>query len=73
MSTAAILPDLQLEHNAFGGQYTADDIRDLVYHPGIIPPLSSSTPKKHLHIERKLGDTEVSYFLPSRENGVNDM
>lgn len=24
-------------------------------------------------IERKLGDTEASYYLPSRENGVNDM
>lgn len=22
---------------------------------------------------RRLGDTEVSYYLPSRENGVNDM
>ncbi|PPQ78049.1 hypothetical protein CVT25_015594 [Psilocybe cyanescens] len=25
------------------------------------------------HVERKLGETEVSYFLPSRECGVNDM
>jgi len=24
-------------------------------------------------VERKLGDTEASYFLPSRESGVNDM
>jgi hypothetical protein len=23
--------------------------------------------------ERRLGDTEVSYFLPARESGVNDM
>lgn len=23
--------------------------------------------------ERQLGDSEVSYFLPSRANGVNDM
>lgn len=23
--------------------------------------------------ERQLGDTEVSYFLPSRQSGVNDM
>jgi hypothetical protein len=23
--------------------------------------------------ERRLGDTELSYFLPSRESGVNDM
>lgn len=25
------------------------------------------------HHERRLGDTEASYFLPSRESGVNDM
>ncbi|KAG5650740.1 hypothetical protein H0H81_011184 [Sphagnurus paluster] len=24
-------------------------------------------------IERRMGDTELSYFLPARENGVNDM
>ena len=29
-----------------------------------------STPS---HVERKLGDSELSYFLPSRESGVNDM
>ena len=23
--------------------------------------------------ERKMGDTELSYFLPSRQSGVNDM
>ncbi|KAI3622817.1 hypothetical protein WG66_015716 [Moniliophthora roreri] len=32
--------------------------------------MSVSTPKR---FERQLGDTEVSYFLPSREDGVNDM
>ncbi len=30
---------------------------------------SSST----LRYERKMGDTELSYFLPSRQTGVNDM
>ncbi|KAF4623417.1 hypothetical protein D9613_002249 [Agrocybe pediades] len=25
------------------------------------------------HVERRLGETEASYFLPSRESGVNDM
>ncbi|KIM47643.1 hypothetical protein M413DRAFT_439312 [Hebeloma cylindrosporum] len=40
--------------------------------------ISSSTeeiPSKHLHtiVERTLGETEASYFLPSRESGVNDM
>lgn len=29
---------------------------------------------QRLHqVERQLGETEVSYFLPSRESGVNDM
>ena len=32
------------------------------------PPLRTSS-----YVERKLGDTELSYFLPSRESGVNDM
>ncbi|KAK7058449.1 hypothetical protein VNI00_002083 [Paramarasmius palmivorus] len=32
--------------------------------------MSESTSK---YFTRKLGDTEVSYFLPSREDGVNDM
>ncbi|KAJ3721745.1 hypothetical protein C8R42DRAFT_580772 [Lentinula raphanica] len=26
-----------------------------------------------IHLERRLGDTETSYFLPSRASGVNDM
>ncbi|KAK0481727.1 hypothetical protein IW261DRAFT_1550776 [Armillaria novae-zelandiae] len=36
------------------------------------PPVQESDlPARH-H-ERRLGDTEASYFLPSRESGVNDM
>ncbi|KAI0706097.1 hypothetical protein BC835DRAFT_1260804 [Cytidiella melzeri] len=34
---------------------------------------SSSTDVHHGYFERKLGDTEASYFLPSRQSGVNDM
>lgn len=33
----------------------------------------SSIPRSLCHFERTMGDTEASYFLPSRENGVNDM
>ena len=33
----------------------------------------TTLPRTSSHVERKLGDTELSYFLPSRENGVNDM
>ncbi|KAK0208750.1 hypothetical protein DFS33DRAFT_1372027 [Desarmillaria ectypa] len=34
-------------------------------------PVQASRPA--CHYERRMGDTEVSYFLPSRESGVNDM
>ncbi|KAK0465568.1 uncharacterized protein EV420DRAFT_1514945 [Desarmillaria tabescens] len=34
-------------------------------------PVQASRPAGHY--ERRLGDTEASYFLPSRESGVNDM
>ncbi|KAG7452294.1 uncharacterized protein BT62DRAFT_1071449 [Guyanagaster necrorhizus] len=34
-------------------------------------PVQPSPPA--CHYERRLGDTEASYFLPSRESGVNDM
>ena len=34
---------------------------------------SQQVSSNHLHIERTLGETEASYFLPSRESGVNDM
>jgi hypothetical protein len=51
------------------------------------PPLSSDdlkssareaspVPLEQLHgarWERKMGDSELSYYLPSREDGVNDM
>jgi DNA-binding FrmR family transcriptional regulator len=40
-----------------------------------ISSASEEISSKHLHtvVERTLGETEASYFLPSRESGVNDM
>lgn len=35
--------------------------------------LAESFPDKPTQHERQLGDSEVSYFLPSRADGVNDM
>ena len=35
--------------------------------------LSSQSLPTSLNVERKLGECELSYFLPSRESGVNDM
>lgn len=49
---------------------------------GAILGLSSSTSSQETlvepqegtgQIERKMGDTELSYYLPARESGVNDM
>ena len=39
------------------------------------PTLSDNTlVDAGLHLyQRRLGDSELSYYLPSRENGVNDM
>ncbi|KIP02084.1 hypothetical protein PHLGIDRAFT_130931 [Phlebiopsis gigantea 11061_1 CR5-6] len=49
----------------------------------LTPPLSdehlpatdapSSARADAVYLERKMGDTELSYFLPSRQSGVNDM
>ncbi|KAJ6519969.1 hypothetical protein C8R45DRAFT_42657 [Mycena sanguinolenta] len=43
--------------------YSSDDTDDTLVFAPIYPN----------RLERQLGDTEASYFLPSRENGVNDM
>ena len=47
-------------------------IRDLVVQPALAAHIGEEI-KKPAPIERQLGETEVSYFLPSRESGVNDM
>ena len=36
-----------------------------------LPPPSNDQPD--VRYERKMGDSELSYYLPSRANGVNDM
>jgi len=36
-----------------------------------LPPPINVQPEARY--ERKMGDTELSYYLPSRANGVNDM
>lgn len=37
----------------------------------VTPPPSDE--RTEVRYERKMGDSEVSYYLPSRANGVNDM
>lgn len=41
--------------------------------PAVCDDVSSSSSAEALYFERKMGDTELSYFLPSRQSGVNDM
>ena len=46
--------------------------------PDVAPTLEVSLPppidiQTEVRYERKMGDSEVSYYLPSRANGVNDM
>lgn len=36
-----------------------------------LPPPSNDQPD--VRYERRMGDSELSYYLPSRANGVNDM
>jgi len=49
------------------------------YHPFVTPPVvkdiisSENVVDRPTHYERRLGDSELSYFLPSRSSGVNDM
>lgn len=38
-----------------------------------LPDVLSKLSNPQLRYERKMGDTELSYFLPSRQSGVNDM
>jgi len=53
-------------------------LKRLGFYTSSFSPKSSSSQETLLgstgdRVERPMGDTEVSYFLPSRESGVNDM
>lgn len=44
--------------------------------PAVVPAPETPPPtdaQPEVRYERKMGDSEVSYYLPSRANGVNDM
>ena len=51
-----------------GGFPGCEDVED-------VATLAKSVQFRHeaTVFERKMGDTELSYFLPSRQSGVNDM
>ena len=38
-----------------------------------VPSIAKDVCNDSIVFERKMGDTELSYFLPSRQSGVNDM
>jgi len=58
-SASTIAKDRQL-HTAFLKNFTK-------HHP------YNQYAAQNIYTERSLGETETSYFLPSRESGVNDM
>lgn len=39
----------------------------------VLASSEEATSSRPAQYERKMGDTELSYFLPSRQAGVNDM
>lgn len=52
----------------------SDDEKSPVVSPCSIPAVpSKSRSTSRSQYERKMGDTELSYYLPSRQTGVNDM
>ena len=46
---------------------------DAVSKPSRDVNVAAEEEKSEVCFERRLGDTELSYYLPSREDGVNDM
>ncbi|KAI0652039.1 hypothetical protein C8Q79DRAFT_1005272 [Trametes meyenii] len=52
-----------------------DDVVDKFCLDGSQSPIDevSAGPSPKHRVERKMGETELSYFLPSRQTGVNDM
>ena len=55
-------PPLSAAASEYGKEFSFDDVQG-----------AGETSRATLRYERKLGDTEVSYFLSSRQAGVNDM
>lgn len=51
----------------------SDDDEQLQKVADVAPEKNGSDIFTNLEFERPLGETELSYFLPSRDDGVNDM
>lgn len=71
---ARLLPTVLSKFPYYGRYYkclpTAPTVTDTISPLLEIPSQETSFDTVH---ERQLGDSEISYFLPSRGNGVNDM
>ena len=61
-SAAPLTPPLSAAANDYEKSFSFDLAHD-----------GAETSRAALRYERKMGDTELSYFLPSRQTGVNDM
>ncbi|KAI1789818.1 hypothetical protein LXA43DRAFT_892212 [Ganoderma leucocontextum] len=61
-SAALLTPPLSAAATDYEKTFSFDHVHD-----------AAETSRAGLRYERKMGDTELSYFLPSRQTGVNDM
>ncbi len=66
MDPAILTPPLSASGSDTENQFSFDSAQS---NDEFTAACTSST----LRYERKMGDTELSYFLPSRQTGVNDM
>lgn len=65
MSAVAVIQNLPTPPHTKGEQ--------LIDYDQLQRTLENASPGESVRFERKMGDTELSYFLPSRQSGVNDM
>lgn len=72
MATAVLHPSLRREPNTYDRKHAHEPFQSIQNIPSLIS-LTAARERTSSHVERKLGETEVSYFLPSRDSGVNDM
>ncbi|TFK90810.1 hypothetical protein K466DRAFT_484133 [Polyporus arcularius HHB13444] len=66
MDPAILTPPLSASGSDIENQFSFDRTQ-------LNDDFTAACPSSTLRYERKMGDTELSYFLPSRQTGVNDM
>ena len=67
------IPETETMHPALLTPPLSEDELPLYEELKLASPLETCEYDDAAVFERKMGDTELSYFLPSRQSGVNDM